>query len=223
MSLELGGKNKSILYLNMVKSGMESNNDPSQDEFCTVSSRFANTPFLSDQSKYLCAVTRFSVPLMQVHTIADTGFTYFSYTDADLDAIAAQHTDRIDEKLEDADKRKEALDLMEEGVALPDGEPYATAKASGQTTKDFFGTRVDIKACFSFYEFLDKIQQKLLATKIDPKYNLFLNGDENGGGRAAGHPNVHDMIAITPATDTEPAKIVFHPLAERMTLSLIHI
>ena len=89
MSLELGGKNKSILYLNMVKSGMESSNDPTQDEICTVSSRFANQPFMKDQSKYLCAVTRFSVPLVQVHTIDKTGFDVYTYTDEQKDASGA--------------------------------------------------------------------------------------------------------------------------------------
>ena len=105
MSLELGGKNKSILYLNMVKSGMESNNDPTQDEVCTVSSRFANTPFVKDQSKYLCAVTRFSVPLQQVHTIDATGFYYFQYEDDDIQHVAQKYAGfGFEEKMDEKDK-----------------------------------------------------------------------------------------------------------------------
>ena len=80
MSLELGGKGKSITYLNMVKSGEESQNDPAATRFCTVNARYPNTALLDDQSKYLCAVTRFSVPLVEVHTIDATGFDVYGYT-----------------------------------------------------------------------------------------------------------------------------------------------
>ena len=78
MSLELGGKNKKISYLNLQKSGREASND--EEEMCTVTLNF-NTPFLSKQDDYLCAVSRFSVPLTQVPTIAATQFEVRRHTE----------------------------------------------------------------------------------------------------------------------------------------------
>ena len=85
MSLELGGKSKSIRYLNLTKSGVESSNRKEDTQECMSVIKFRNTPFLEDQSNYLVAVTRFSVPLVEVPTIASTGFTVYHYKKASLD------------------------------------------------------------------------------------------------------------------------------------------
>ena len=79
MSLELGGRSKSILYLTLTKSGLESSHDASETQECSSTIKFRNSPFLKNQSEYLCAVTRFSVPLVEVPTIAATGFTVYEY------------------------------------------------------------------------------------------------------------------------------------------------
>jgi hypothetical protein len=71
MSIELGGTDKNISYLNLQKSGKEASND--EGETCSVTLNF-NTPWLAKQSDYLCAVTRFSVPLTQVPTIKGMEF-----------------------------------------------------------------------------------------------------------------------------------------------------
>ena len=74
MSISLGGTDKIVSYLNLTKSGREASNDES--DHCSVTLNF-NTPFLAKQSDYLCAVTRFSVPLTQVATIKGMSFEVF--------------------------------------------------------------------------------------------------------------------------------------------------
>ena len=205
MSLELGGKNKSILYLNMVKSGKEANNDPSQDEICTVSSRFANQPFVSDQSKYLCAVTRFSVPLIQVHTIAKTGFDVYMYSAEDITAINAVYPDKVD------GSDKAFFDLIEsDEVNELDG-----ADPDDATLKDRFRVaRVDIDASFSFYEFLEKVSRALTTTTIPASYDTDANGPSPDP--TSGDPTVLQALAASPADPATGEKL--HPLAARTTV-----
>ena len=79
MSLELGGRNKSVKYLNLTKSGKESFNDPKQAETCSITYRTFNNPFLENQADHLCAVTRFSVPLTELPIIDQQTFEVWRF------------------------------------------------------------------------------------------------------------------------------------------------
>ena len=82
MSLEIGGRNKSVQYLNMTKCGKESLNDSGAAETCRVTYKTKNTPFLKNQADYLCAVTRFSVPLTEIPIIKQGhSFSVYRYQD----------------------------------------------------------------------------------------------------------------------------------------------
>ena len=97
MSLEIGGRNKSVQYLNMTKCGKESLNDSGAAETCRVSYKTKNTPFLKNQADYLCAVTRFSVPLTEIPIIKQGhSFTVFKYEDAEY-LLFRQNMDSFNE------------------------------------------------------------------------------------------------------------------------------
>ena len=59
MSVEIGSQNKSIQYVSVFK---ESRSD---DEFCSTDDRWS-VPQLNNQADYLCAVSRFEVPMNRV-------------------------------------------------------------------------------------------------------------------------------------------------------------
>ena len=63
-SVEIGTPSKSIVYLNLSKSGIEHSNDAT--EYCSVTMSFQDFPLVDKQSDYICAVTRFCVPLQQI-------------------------------------------------------------------------------------------------------------------------------------------------------------
>ena len=85
MSLELGGPDKNIIYLNLTKAGTESTNSADVTEDCSVTIKFQPRPLMDNQEDYLCAVTRFTVPLTEVPTILPKRFYIFKCPN-DVDA-----------------------------------------------------------------------------------------------------------------------------------------
>ena len=79
MSLELGGRNKSVKYLNLTKVGKETINDKHEAETCNVTYKTTNNPFLKNQGDYMCAMTRFSVPLTEVPIIDTHTFSIWKF------------------------------------------------------------------------------------------------------------------------------------------------
>ena len=77
MSIELGGKN--ITYLNLSQTGRESDNNGPTDQTCSVKLDFRDSPLLDKQDDYICAVTRFSIPLSEIPTINQCSFTIYKY------------------------------------------------------------------------------------------------------------------------------------------------
>ena len=146
MSLELGGKNKKISYLNLQKSGREASND--EEEMCTVTLNF-NTPFLAKQDDYLCAVSRFSVPLTQVPAIDRMSFEVRRHLP---NAFSGQ--------------------LDYDGAGLPVTEPIPcliNRVAANQCV-------VHLPKSFTFYQFLENIQMALENTYINATYNTLTVG-----------------------------------------------
>ena len=201
MSLELGGRSKTIQYLNLSKSGMESENDRAKAEVCTQTVKFTNQPFLKDQSEYLAAVTRFSVPLVEVPTISATHFTIYKYSQPDIDYYKTNLLG--DEKADDNDIKEEFFDHMEDylDVGLP-GFPSISEH------------RVNISACFSFHEFMKKIQIALQATTA-ADYFLNFNNQNNPGSRAA--PDTIGLVTGNLANTYGPRVI---PFSQRIKMSL---
>lgn len=173
MSLELGGQSKTIQYLNLSKSGLESENDRAKAETCSQTCKFTNQPFIKDQSEYLCAVTRFSVPLVEVPTIAPTTFTIYQYSDNDYNNFLTTNPD-IDEKTAGDEHKEDFYDDFERRMGLGDG-----FYLDGATEP------VEISACFSFHEFMKKIQIALQRTTAC-HYNTNLAQQFQPGFRAAG-------------------------------------
>ena len=68
-SLEVGNKNTTISYLNMVKSGTKYRSTE-HDDRCEIKQEFGNSPWLSKQSDYYIAISRFCVPLSGLPIIA---------------------------------------------------------------------------------------------------------------------------------------------------------
>ena len=82
MSIELAGKN--ITYLNLSKTGRESDNAGPTDQTCTVKLDFRDSALLDKQDDYICAVTRFSIPLSEIPTILKCSFKIYTYTDQQM-------------------------------------------------------------------------------------------------------------------------------------------
>ena len=182
MSLELGGQSKTIQYLNLTKAGRESSNDPNDTENCSVSLKFHNQPFVEDQSKYLCAVTRFSVPLVEVPTIKATSFQIIRHHDQDfIDYTTATATpEEIDTLNLDAllgPLRERFFDYIESPDF--DEEEYPNTQVYN----------FDVPACFSFHEFMLKLQN-LLTIECEARYRLNFPYQAQAGSRSAGDRDV---------------------------------
>ena len=203
MSLELGGRSKSIQYLNLTKSGMESSNDISVTETCNVSIKFANKPLLEDQSQYLCAVTRFSVPLVEVPTIDATGFDVYRYTETDEKTWADAHPELpADTKLA-RDLRKDAFYTYWETLTP---EPTGGAPGNNRVT-------VDLPAAYSFHQFMQNIEARLDSLTIPSNYHT-LHG---GSARQA----ADTLLMVT--SGNAPASLLVNrasTLAERIKMTL---
>ena len=121
MSLEIGGRNKSVQYLNMTKCGKESLNDSGAAETCRVSYKTKNTPFLKNQADYLCAVTRFSVPLTEIPIIKQGhDFTVYKYEDVEY-LLFRQNIDAFNDFiLADENFQQFAIDT---GINLTEHDP----------------------------------------------------------------------------------------------------
>ena len=172
MSIQLGGTGKNISYLNLQKSGEEADNDPSSEQNCSVSLKF-NTPFLAKQDEYLCAVTRFSVPLTQVPTIKDMGFEVRRHTPAGDDD---KDQDRFDANL----------------------EPITADLACVQRNE--VHTRAFIRPgnCFTFHQFLTQIQYELDNTYIQSTYTrAFLPADVDGSN----NPTNYSWVNLDQSAD----------------------
>ena len=179
MSLELGGQSKTIQYLNLTKSGQEASNDPNATENCSVSVKFHNSPFLEDQSKYLCAVTRFSVPLVEVPTIKETSMDIIRYSYNDFATfVENEFPEEKDEDLSTLHAERESFfDYIE--------STFFDAATYPNCSKMHF----DIPASFSFHEFMIKLQD-LLSTEILAKYGLSFPFQDLPGSRSAGDSDV---------------------------------
>ena len=140
MSLELGGTNKNISYLNLQKSGEEADNDPAQEQHCSVSIKF-RTPFLAKQDEYLCAVTRFSVPLSQVPSIKGMRF----------------------------EVKRHMTDMSATGLNA-DGSPISELLPCVQDGQEQDRTIIDVGDCYTFNGFLRKIEEALKNTFIEANY-----------------------------------------------------
>ena len=68
-SLEIGNKTSTISYLNMVRSGIKYRSQDHSD-VCEIKQEFGNSPWLTKQSDYYIAISRFCVPLHSVPIIA---------------------------------------------------------------------------------------------------------------------------------------------------------
>ena len=182
MSLELGGKNKKISYLNLQKSGREASND--EEEMCSVTLNF-NTPFLSKQDDYLCAVSRFSVPLTQVPAIASMSFEVFKHDDDPL--AGGQGYDDAAAPLR--------LDLP----CIQNGESHDRCI-------------VRLPAAFTFYQFLENIQEALENTYVKATYTdvSYLNNQGNAvrtGQNAPALPNNFNDGRAMPLSERIKMKI----------------
>jgi hypothetical protein len=149
MSIELGGTDKNISYLNLTKSGKEASND--EAETCSVTLNF-NTPWLDKQDDYLCAVTRFSVPLSQVPTIKGMSFEVRSQ---DLDG--------------NGDPRYDANGPLTTEIPCRVG-----VDANGAPANEF--CVIETGDHYTFHGFLEAIQYKLENTYIQATYEVINGG-----------------------------------------------
>jgi len=179
MSLELGGKNKKISYLNLQKSGREASND--EEEMCAVTLNF-NTPFLAKQDDYLCAVSRFSVPLTQVPSI---------------DAMAFE-------------VRRHEQEITTDGSLAPiysdQGEPETNSIGCVINGEEHDRCIVRLPKAFSFYQFLDNIQEALENTYVKATYSSVAIDAGNGTQLAVPPGNFNDNRAM--------------PLSERIKMKI---
>ena len=176
MSLELGGKDKSILYLNLIKSGEESLNDPSVTHKCTVTANFAQClkPFVQDQSKYLCAVTRFSVPLIEVPIINPTYFDVYQYEDAEFDQW--QTTAGLAPIAPYTNEQEQLANI--ETLAVRKHMYLRTYVENPANAGNHHVARINTRAHYTFYEFMDEIASKLQYTYAQSFYDTN-TGDPN--------------------------------------------
>ena len=173
MSIELGGTDKNISYLNLTKSGKEASND--EAEKCTVTLNF-NTPWLDVQSDYLCAVTRFSVPMSQVPTIKDLSFEVLRATPVGNGNHDPQY-----------------------GLDGPLTTPIGVALGVGPAI-NADGTPNNVLAVirpgdqYTFHGFLESIQHKLENTYIQAAYGAINQGTAN---------QASVNYAVTPVQDVD--------------------
>ena len=141
MSVELGVPNRRITYLNVSKTGKEHIGDFS--EFCTSTVDFRDSPLLSKMDDNICCVTRFQVPVNQMPRIDAKGFTIYRYPHAmGLQFDSAEHLEAVDTWEENKDNETDY-----------DGSVYHRVVA-----------RVDLKPCFTMYEFMEHVTQTLTQT-----------------------------------------------------------
>ena len=170
MSLELGGKDKSILYLNLIKSGEESLNDPVATHKCTVSANFAQClkPFVQDQSKYLCAVTRFSVPLVEVPIINPTHFDIYQYEDAEFEAWRVAQGLPVIPPPTNGEEELASVELY----ALRKRLYFNTVVEDAANAANHHVARINTRAHYTFYEFMDDIAGQLQYKYAQSFYNV---------------------------------------------------
>ena len=210
MSLELGGRSKSITYLNLTKSGMESSNDASATENCTVNIKFSNTPLLKDQSQYLCAVSRFSVPLVEVPTIDATGFSVYFYTDETRDNYTLDHPPADMTKYA-ADQHKSQFFNYLESL---NPEPQVDEKTGEEIAPGNHRIDVDLPPAYSFHQFMQNIEQALGGITVPSSYIVHHGGGHTRHGAdpdlqsvaTAGHP-LTGLLANRASTLSERIKM----------------
>ena len=191
---------------------MESSNDAAAAETCSQSIRFANQPFLKDQSKYLCAVTRFSVPLVEVPTIDATSFRIQRWSDADY----GHYLVNIVNQPAAGDALKEEFF---EFLTLQGFEGGGVVNVAGLPTP-FPSTRQDdiqIPACFSFHEFMKRIQNALQAPTV-ARYDTNLPAQFVAGHRAAGDAVVNVTGQQVNVQNQLGTRTI--PFSERIKMSL---
>ena len=153
MSVELGDDDKNIVYVNMSKSGVETENSAATAQTCTVTIDFNDSAILEKENAYLVAVSRFSVPLSQVPIINATGFSVYRYPTV-TNAITFDQIHHQEEV---------------------HGHTYETTNYIHGTQVNYHKEvlRVDISPCFTIYEFLEKLEKGLhrAANNTDNLYN----------------------------------------------------
>ena len=182
MSLELGGQSKTIQYLNLTKAGKEASNDPNETQNCSVSLKFSNQPFVEDQSKYLCAVTRFSVPLVEVPTIKSMTFQVIRHHDQDM--VAYTTATATEEEIASLNLDMMLGPLRERFFDYVESEDFDEKTYTKTQVYDF-----TVPACFSFHEFMLKLQN-LLTIEVLAKYKLDFPFQDMAGSRSAGDADV---------------------------------
>ena len=90
MSVELS--NRSVIYLNLSKTGKEHDNGGPTQQHCSVNLSFRDVPLLDDQSDFVCAISRFQCPLSEIPTIQECSFSLYKYPKGDLFAANGDMT-----------------------------------------------------------------------------------------------------------------------------------
>ena len=155
MSLELGGRNKSVKYLNLTKVGKESVNDKGAAETCSVTYRTFNNPFLENQADHLCAVTRFSVPLTEIPIIDTQTFEVWRFrTNEFRGYMRLEREENHEFQYPEEEKRPELGDasVQEQQFYL---QQYLTDHVE-YNVENLVST-ITIPASFTIYQFMENI------------------------------------------------------------------
>ena len=164
-SIEIGVPSKEVQYINLSKTGIESTNGGVSSETCSVTMKFNDSPLLQSQKNHICAVTRFSVPLHQVH---QTDEHYFDvYLVPKVDAYG-------DDGFYDEDVN--SLWATVDNNGFYDGPDYDGAEAALAAGMDYQGqalyahklARVIIPPSYTIYQFNDNMKNAIKHA-VDPQ------------------------------------------------------
>ena len=189
-TLEIGSKDKTISYLNMVKTGARYKNENHSD-VCEIKQSFGNSPWLSRQSDYYISISRFCVPLHSVPIIAamPNAITVWRFQANHfhmnmVDGLGLQDTSHA---------RWEPLFHALETEVDPNGDGVARIENDAN-----IAARISIPACDTVYAFQRALRDLLGAQQVvwpptgdgyylqnilritlgpDYKFNLFLRDD----------------------------------------------